>query len=75
MDQAFLVSSLCWTFYLVLGSRLEETRLIALHGEAYRRYRMLVPGLLPLPWRFLRTRDLRELEAVYSEQRPGRVEK
>lgn len=68
MDQAFLTSAVCWSLYLVVGSRLEEGRLIALHGEVYRRYRKLVPGLAPLPWRFLRAGQLRELEALYSGQ-------
>lgn len=41
------------TLYLVIGSRMEERKLIAYHGEIYRLYRQRVPGLLPLPWRYL----------------------
>ena len=41
------------TLYLVIGSRMEERKLIAYHGEVYRLYRQRVPGLLPLPWRYL----------------------
>ena len=53
MNGALLVSALAITAYLVLGSRLEERKLIALHGEVYRRYRARVPGLVPLPWKWL----------------------
>jgi len=48
-----LVSALAITLYFVLGSRLEERKLIAVHGDTYRRYRAKVPGLLPLPWKRL----------------------
>ena len=68
MDSAFLVSTLCWTLYFVVGSRLEESRLIELHGETYRRYRASVPGLIPSPWRFLSSGALRELEVLESEK-------
>lgn len=45
------------TLYLIIGSRLEEQKLIAYHGEVYREYRRRVPGLLPLPWKFLRKHE------------------
>jgi hypothetical protein len=47
------------TLYFIVGSRLEEQKLIRYHGEIYRRER--VPGLVPLPWKFLRDADLEEL--------------
>ncbi len=53
MDLMQLVSSLWATAYLVVGSRLEERKLMAFHGAVYRRYRSRVPGLVPLPWRYL----------------------
>ncbi len=38
----------CWgSLYLILGTMFEERRLLALHGEAYRRYRATVPAYLP----------------------------
>lgn len=55
------------TLYLVIGSRLEERKLIAYHGEVYRAYRERVCGLLPLPWKFLR-----EDEAAALLQGQGR---
>jgi protein-S-isoprenylcysteine O-methyltransferase Ste14 len=53
MDPARLISVLSITCYLVLGSRIEESKLLLYHGEAYRIYRQRVPGLIPRPWRFL----------------------
>jgi protein-S-isoprenylcysteine O-methyltransferase Ste14 len=64
MDAARLLSALLATGYFALGSRLEERKLIAFHGEAYRRYRRRVPGLLPWPGRRLEPREARELEAL-----------
>lgn len=61
MNAARLVSALAITAYFVIGSRLEEQKLIARFGEAYRRYRDRVPGLLPRPWRTLRREDARRL--------------
>lgn len=53
MDMAFFLSSVAATLYFFIGSRLEERKLIAYHGDAYRRYRERVPGLVPLPWHYL----------------------
>ena len=53
MHAAMLLSAISMSLYFVIGSRLEERKLIRYHGESYRRYRALVPGLLPLPWRHL----------------------
>lgn len=61
MNPALLLSALAITLYFVVGSRLEERKLIALHGERYRRYMARVPGLLPLPWKYLRRAEAREL--------------
>jgi protein-S-isoprenylcysteine O-methyltransferase Ste14 len=53
MNAAMLVSALAITLYFIVGSWLEEQKLIAIHGDTYRRYRERVPGLLPLPWKWL----------------------
>lgn len=61
MNPPLLLSALFVTAYFIVGSRLEERKLIAQHGDAYRRYRERVPGLLPLPWKFLRADEARAL--------------
>lgn len=53
MDPARLLSAVLITLYLVIGSRIEERKLLVYHGEVYREYRRLVPGLFPVPWRRL----------------------
>lgn len=53
MDAAFLLTATLITLYFIIGSHLEENKLIQHYGDAYRRYQQLVPGLVPLPWRFL----------------------
>ncbi len=53
MNPALLLSGLCISLYFIVGSRLEERKLIEYHGDRYRRYRDSVPGLFPLPWRYL----------------------
>ena len=63
MTAALLLSSLLATLYLVIGSRLEERKLLAYHGEAYRRYRQRVPGLVPWPGRVLSATEAQALEA------------
>jgi protein-S-isoprenylcysteine O-methyltransferase Ste14 len=70
MDPAFLTSAVLITLYFVVGSRLEERKLLVYHGEAYRAYRARVPALVPLPWRHLSAGEARRLvaEAGESEQ-------
>ncbi|WP_257304856.1 methyltransferase family protein [Geothrix campi] len=62
MNQARLVSAWWITLYFILGSRLEERKLRARFGAAYREYMARVPGLLPLPWRILSQEEARRLE-------------
>src|SRR5512141_3333028 len=61
MGVSTLLSSVFITLYFVVGSLLEERKLLVYHGETYRRYMARVPGLIPLPWKFL-TED--EAEAL-----------
>lgn len=62
MDAAMLLSAVLITLYFVIGSRLEEGKLMAYHGEVYRRYRAQVPALIPLPWRYLSKAEAMVLE-------------
>lgn len=57
------------TLYLIVGSRLEERKLIAYHGKVYEAYRKRVAGLFPLPWKILSKRDATALLETYDRQR------
>jgi protein-S-isoprenylcysteine O-methyltransferase Ste14 len=69
MNAAWLTTVGLVTAYFILGSRLEENKLIRYHGRVYEKYREQVPGLLPLPWRFLSRQSALELEN--SASRPN----
>lgn len=62
---AYLMASL----YLVVGSRLEEKKLIVYHGEVYRRYCEKVPGLVPLPWKKLSSQQADALLRQYQQNK------
>lgn len=62
MNASLLLSSLMMTLYFIVGSRLEESKLLIYHGRAYQRYMERVPGLLPLPWKFLSNGEALELQ-------------
>jgi protein-S-isoprenylcysteine O-methyltransferase Ste14 len=61
MDAALLITALSVSLYFVIGSRLEERKLITYHGELYRRYMQRVPALVPLPWKWLSRAEARQL--------------
>jgi len=56
------------TAYFAIGSRLEERKLIVHYGEAYREYCKKVPGLIPLPWRWLSREETNRLIAFAKKQ-------
>lgn len=57
-----LLFNVLWSFWIVLGSYLEEKDAVAEFGERYRRYQKIVPMLLP--WRGPIGRRLRSPENV-----------
>jgi len=61
MNMGWLITCLWATFYLFIGSRLEDRKLIVEYGDAYTRYRDKVPGLIPQPWRYLSKREADQL--------------
>lgn len=69
MTPAMLVSVVMMTLYFVIGSRLEEKKLLSYYGSAYAHYRRKVPGLIPLPWKRLSAREARELEQAGNRSR------
>ncbi|MEJ2576252.1 MAG: hypothetical protein P8106_06090 [Gammaproteobacteria bacterium] len=72
LNAAWLLSAVVMSGYFWFGSVLEERKLIAYHGEAYRRYRARVPRLLPLPWRRLTPAEAVELEALAARDAGAR---
>lgn len=61
MDPMLLTVALIITLYLIIGSCLEEAKLLIYHGNVYERYRERVPALIPLPWKYLTAREAEEL--------------
>lgn len=55
--------------YLVIGSRIEERKLIVHYGEAYREYCRQVPGLSPLPWRWLTKEEANRLTQLAEKNK------
>jgi len=49
MTSSLLALYLALTVYIIIGSRLEERRLLAEFGQAYGDYRAVVPALIPGP--------------------------
>lgn len=70
MDAGFLVTAVAVSLYFIIGSKLEERKSIVYYGEVYRRYMKRVPGLFPLPWRFLSKREA--LEIMEGNRPPSR---
>jgi protein-S-isoprenylcysteine O-methyltransferase Ste14 len=62
MNAALLLSALWITAYFIVGSRLEESKLLTRFGGRYREYMGRVPGLLPRPWKVLSREEARRLE-------------
>jgi len=61
------------TAYLVIGSRLEERKLVHQYGDAYRSYQRKVPALIPLPWRWLRAGEADELVRRAAEEKSSGI--
>ena len=70
MSAAMLVSSVMMTIYFIIGSRLEEEKLLIYHGEVYRTYMKRVPGLIPLPGKSLTAQEAAALVKA-AERRPA----
>ena len=61
------------TAYLIIGSRLEERKLVHQYGDVYRHYQQKVPGLIPLPWRWLRADEADELVRRAAEEKSSGI--
>ncbi len=56
------------TAYFVFGSQLEERKLLAYHGEVYRKYQQKVAGIVPLPWKILSAEQAQALLREYNQE-------
>lgn len=57
------------SIYLVVGSIMEERKLVAHFGKAYIEYSRMVPGLIPLPWRWLKREDAERLIKLAADNK------
>jgi protein-S-isoprenylcysteine O-methyltransferase Ste14 len=64
MTDTWLISAICITVYLVLGSRKEESRILVAHPASYAEYSTIVPGLIPWRGRALDEKTRMRLEAI-----------
>ncbi len=64
MSLLWLISCICITVYLIVGSWLEEKKLVTEFGEVYRYYQKQVPGLLMIPGRYISDNDLQKIERL-----------
>jgi len=71
MNATTLLSGVLITLYFVIGSRLEEKKLLVYHGDTYRRYMTRVPGLIPLPWKTLTTEEAKTLTKPQNDGETG----
>jgi len=56
------------TAYFIIGSAMEEKKLISYHGEVYRKYQQKVAGIIPLPWKILSAKQAKELINEYRHR-------
>ena len=70
-DHLSLVSTMMITAYLIVGSRLEDKKLIAEFGPGYADYIQRVPGLFPIPGKSISTTQAQQLETRSNERDPS----
>lgn len=71
MDSLMMVSAVLISLYFFIGSRMEERKLVRYYGEVYKHYIERVPGLFPLPWKYLRPEQVTELMDEYQKNQAG----
>ncbi len=64
MSALWLLSCICISVYLIIGSRLEDKKLERQYGAAYTFYRQRVPGLLMIPGRYLSRAAMQRLASL-----------
>jgi protein-S-isoprenylcysteine O-methyltransferase Ste14 len=68
MTDTWLISTMCITLYLVVGSHIEEKRILVLHPGSYAQYLRIVPGLIPWRGRALDEATRLHLEAMALQE-------
>jgi len=58
VDTSALVSNIILTLYFIVGTVLEERKLLIEYGDDYRRYQEKVSMLIPIKWIVSATRDI-----------------
>ncbi|MFN3593365.1 MAG: methyltransferase family protein [Thiobacillaceae bacterium] len=71
LNAAWLTTAVVLSIYLLIGSRLEERKLVERYGEAYRRYQARVPGLIPWPGRCLSPAEAEALRQAAGKTTTG----
>lgn len=71
LNTAWLTTAASVTLYVLIGSRLEERKLVERYGEAYRRYQARVPGLIPWPGRRLSPTEAEALRQAAGQTTTG----
>lgn len=64
MSTLWLLSCICITVYLIIGSKLEDNKLLAEFGETYHYYKQKVPGLVIIPGRYLTDEAMKTLKTL-----------
>ncbi len=64
MNTAWLVSCICITAYLIIGSRLEDNKLIEQYGARYQTYKEKIPGLIAIPGCYLSRQEVDKIESM-----------
>jgi protein-S-isoprenylcysteine O-methyltransferase Ste14 len=68
LNAGWLVAAVAITVYIVIGARLEEEKLIAAFGDAYKLYRKRVPSLVPWPGKRLDPAEAAALQALAARR-------
>lgn len=64
LNAGWLIATIAVSIYIVVGARLEEEKLIASFGDAYKLYRKRVPSLIPWPGKSLGAAEAEALQAI-----------